>query len=81
MKVKNFRRNRMAEEKYKGTVVWYSSQRGFGFIRGDNEDADLFVQHSHILMDGFRKLEADQRVEFEIGKNDKGELATNVKVI
>lgn len=65
----------------KGIVAFFDAKKGWGFITPDEGDKDYFVQFSHIVMDGFKTLKPEQRVEFEIGSNDKGECATNVKVI
>jgi CspA family cold shock protein len=61
-----------------GTVKWFSSKRGYGFIVPDDGDKDLFVHHSDINMDGFVTLDDGQKVEFEIGQGEKGPQATNV---
>ena len=47
-----------------GTVKWFNSSKGYGFIAPDDGTADVFVHHSAILADGFRNLEENQRVEF-----------------
>lgn len=75
--------NKFMEDKksmVKGTVKWFNSQKGYGFITQDGGN-DLFVHFSAIQTDGFKKLEEGQRVEFEVQKGDKGPQATNVKVI
>jgi CspA family cold shock protein len=64
-----------------GTVKWFNSEKGFGFIAVDNGDADVFVHYSEIQGKGFRTLEENQRVEFEVGQGTKGPQATNVRVI
>lgn len=61
-----------------GTVKWFNSEKGFGFIAQDNGDADVFVHYSEIQAKGFRTLEENQRVEFEVGQGTKGPQATNV---
>jgi CspA family cold shock protein len=72
----------MSEEKrYTGKIIWFSAKTGFGFIAPDNGDKDLFVYWKNILMDGFKVLKPDQIVEYEIGANDKGPQAVNVKII
>ena len=63
-----------------GTVKWFNSEKGFGFISVDGTDRDVFVHHTAIVMDGFRVLEQDQRVEFEIVDGPKGPQAGNVKL-
>jgi CspA family cold shock protein len=60
-----------------GTVKWFSNEKGYGFIeRGDGED--VFVHHSDILGDGFKTLEPDEEVEFELVSADKGPKALEV---
>ena len=62
----------------RGTVKWFSDEKGYGFITPDDGGKDLFVHHSAIQMEGFRKLEEGQKVEFEVGEGQKGPCATNV---
>lgn len=66
-----------------GTVKWFNSEKGFGFIQIENENKDFFVHHSEIQNSGYGRVSLDegQRVSFEIGKNEKGPQAKNVKVI
>ena len=54
-----------------GTVKWFNSKKGFGFITPDGCGEDLFVQHSEIRMKGFACLDEGQRIEFEISNNGK----------
>jgi len=61
-----------------GTVKWFSSEKGFGFITPDNGGADLFVHHSGIQTSGYASLDEGQKVSFEIGEGQKGPCATNV---
>ncbi|MGQ9833079.1 MAG: cold-shock protein [Candidatus Villigracilaceae bacterium] len=67
-------------ERYVGTVKWFNATKGYGFIGRENGD-DVFVHFSALQMDGYRKLEADQRVEFSIEEGPKGLQAANVVVI
>ena len=60
-----------------GKVKWFSNEKGYGFIeRADGED--VFVHHSDILGDGFKTLEEDEEVEYEVEAADKGPKARNV---
>jgi CspA family cold shock protein len=54
-----------------GTVKWFNSQKGFGFISPDSGGKDLFFHHTDIQMEGYRytKLNNGQAVEFKIGEN------------
>lgn len=61
----------------KGTVKWFSNQKGYGFITPE-EGKDLFVHHSEIQGDGYKSLEEGQAVEFEVADGPKGEQAKNV---
>jgi len=64
-----------------GTVKWFNSEKGYGFIAQDNGQADVFVHYSEISGAGFRNLEEGQRVEFEIAQGQKGPQAEKVHVI
>lgn len=66
-------------ERQVGTVRWFNSEKGFGFISVDEGD-DIFVHYSEILGKGFRTLKENQRVEFEVGRGEKGPAAQNVRV-
>lgn len=60
-----------------GSVKWFSNEKGYGFIeRGNGED--VFVHHSDILGDGFKTLEEDEEVEYEVEEAEKGPKARNV---
>ncbi|MDA8080339.1 MAG: cold-shock protein [Actinomycetota bacterium] len=62
-----------------GTVKWFNSEKGFGFISQDN-GADVFVHFSAIQMNGYRVLEEGQVVEFEVQEGPKGLQAVDVRV-
>ena len=61
-----------------GTVKWFNSSKGFGFIEPDDASDDLFVHHSDINTEGYASLDEGQKVQFEIGQSEKGPRATNV---
>tara|TARA_B100001093_G_scaffold413822_1_gene403779 strand:+ start:249 stop:452 length:204 start_codon:yes stop_codon:yes gene_type:complete len=64
----------------KGTVKWFSSEKGFGFIVPEDGSKDLFVHHSEIQSNGqFASLSDGQSVEFEVGEGKKGPCAVNIK--
>jgi cold shock protein len=64
-----------------GTVKWFNGDKGFGFITQDGGGADVFAHFSAIEASGFRNLEENQRVEFEITQGAKGPQAANIRVI
>ena len=66
-------------DKVKGTVKWFNAVKGYGFIEKDG-GGDIFVHFSDIEMDGYKKLEENQPVLFEVKEDDKGEKAVNVTI-
>ncbi|GGK14017.1 cold-shock protein [Pilimelia terevasa] len=62
-----------------GTVKWFNAEKGYGFITVDEGGNDVFVHFSAIQTSGYRSLEENQRVEFEIGKGPKGPQAEEVR--
>ncbi len=66
--------------KVTGKVKWFNNTKGFGFISQDN-GPDIFVHHSAIKQEGFRSLEENDLVEFEIVQGPKGLQAQNVMKI
>ncbi|ADL13480.1 cold shock domain-containing protein [Acetohalobium arabaticum] len=60
-----------------GTVKWFDSNKGFGFIERPDED-DVFVHYSAIAEDGFKDLDEGAEVEFEVVEGEKGPQAENV---
>lgn len=64
----------------KGTVKWFSNQKGYGFITAESGE-DVFVHHKSILGDGYKTLDEGAQVEFEIEQGPKGAQAVQVKKI
>jgi len=64
-----------------GTVKWFNGEKGFGFISQDGGGADVFVHFSAIAGSGFKNLEENQKVEFEVTQGQKGLQASDVRVI
>ena len=64
--------------KEQGTVKWFKSEKGFGFIQREAGD-DVFVHFSAIQGDGFRSLDEGQKVSFDVTKGPKGLQAENVE--
>ena len=58
-----------------GAVKWFNDSKGFGFLRSEGVDDDIFVHYSSIQGDGFKTLEQGQVVEFELIKGPKGPQA------
>ena len=64
-----------------GTVKWFNGDKGYGFITQDEGGPDVFVHFSSITGAGYRNLDENQKVEFEVSQGPKGAQASNVKVI
>ena len=62
-----------------GKVKWFDSNKGYGFIT-DDSGSDVFVHQSNVIMQGYRTLEADQVVLFDLDQTDRGRKAINVVV-
>ncbi len=64
-----------------GTVKWFNNDKGFGFIAQDGGGADVFVHHTAIGGTGYKSLDENQRVEFDVTQGPKGPQAENVRGI
>ena len=62
----------------KGTVKWFNDAKGYGFIRAEDRDEDIFVHYSSVEAEGFRSLNEGDAVEFELVEGDKGLKAEKV---
>lgn len=61
-----------------GTVKWFNAEKGYGFIAPDDGGADVFVHYTAIQASGYRSLEENQKVSFEVQQGPKGPQASNV---
>ncbi|MBP1737159.1 MAG: Cold shock protein CspA [Oscillospiraceae bacterium] len=69
---------------YQGTVKWFNSEKGYGFISNDNGGEDVFVHFSAIQSDGYRTLNEGQKVSFDTEvdpRGNRGLRAVNVRVL
>ena len=64
-----------------GTVKWFNAEKGFGFIAQEGGGDDVFVHFSAIQMQGYKSLEENQRVEFEVTQGQRGPQADQVKPV
>lgn len=64
-----------------GVVKWFNVSRGYGFISPTNGGDDVFAHYSAIEMDGYKKLEEGQQVEFRVAQGPKGPEATNIRAL
>ena len=65
----------------RGTVKWFSEQKGYGFVAPDEGGEDLFVHYSAIEGEGYRSLTEGERVSYEPTRGRKGEQAENVRKV
>jgi cold shock protein len=71
---------RVRVERLKGTVKWFNNAKGYGFL-GRDDGPDVFIHYSSITTEGYKSLQAGDKVEFEIVQGQKGPQAANVTKI
>ena len=64
-----------------GTVKWFNADKGFGFIAPDDGGEDVFAHYTAIQSDGYRSLNENQKVEFDVEQGQKGLQAANIRPI
>ena len=62
-----------------GIVTWFNGDKGYGFITPDDGSADVFAHFSAIQSSGYRSLEENQKVEFDVTEGQKGPQAENIR--
>ncbi|MFF7857459.1 cold shock domain-containing protein [Streptomyces sp. NPDC007904] len=65
----------------RGTVKWFNSEKGFGFIEQEGGGPDVFAHYSNITGQGYRELQEGQTVEFDITQGQKGPQAENIRAV
>jgi CspA family cold shock protein len=61
-----------------GTVKWFNAEKGFGFIAPDDGSGDVFAHYSAITSSGYRSLEENQKVQYDVVQGQKGPQAENI---
>ena len=68
-------------ERITGTVKWFDSAKGFGFIQSPHSPGDIFVHYKNIRGEGYRALKENQVVEFTLTKTERGIQAEDVLIL
>jgi CspA family cold shock protein len=74
--------NELLKEKSKmatGTVKWFNAEKGFGFIAPEDGSPDVFAHYSAIATSGYKSLDENQKVEFDLAQGPKGPQAENIR--
>jgi len=64
-----------------GVVKWFNAEKGFGFIVPDDGGKDLFAHYSEIRSEGYKTLQDNQRVSFDVDQGQKGPSAKNIQIL
>ena len=64
-----------------GTVKWFSTEKGFGFITPEDGGADVFAHYSAIQSNGYKSLDEGQKVQFEVAQGPKGPQAEHIRPV
>ncbi len=64
-----------------GKVKWFNKKKGIGFLISDEVETDIFIHYSNIEGEGYKNLEANDVIEFDLVDSDKGWLAKNIKKV
>lgn len=64
-----------------GTVKWFNAEKGYGFIAQEDGGEDVFVHYSAIQSNGYKSLDENQKVEFDVTQGNKGPQAENVRPV
>ena len=64
-----------------GTVKWFNAEKGYGFIAQEDGGEDVFVHYSAIQTNGYKSLDENQKVEFDVTQGNKGPQAENVRPV
>ncbi|MBN2978608.1 cold-shock protein [Pseudomonas lactucae] len=62
-----------------GTVKWFNAEKGYGFISADDGSDDLFFHYSAIVSEGYKSVDENQKVEYDIVQGPKGPQAENIR--
>lgn len=71
----------MADERVKGKVKWFNEDKGYGFIARDDGGDDVFLHFSALKQSGFKTIDEDAEVEFDVEQGPKGPKAVNVEQV
>ena len=71
----------VSEHMAQGTVKWFNAEKGFGFIAQEDGGDDVFVHYSAIQSQGYKSLDENQKVEFDVTQGPKGPQAENVRAL